>query len=93
MRTVTRHARTGVPPPRESPEGPPAVLDRGRVAEQGTHYQLRHAGRPYQRMWECCRVRRATEQAKPSHVPAREDLPPLGEMSARLARAMLEVQG
>jgi ABC-type multidrug transport system fused ATPase/permease subunit len=28
------------------------VLDRGRVAEQGSHHQLRHAGGPYQRMWE-----------------------------------------
>ncbi len=27
------------------------VLDRGRVAEQGTHHQLRDAGGPYQRMW------------------------------------------
>jgi ATP-binding cassette, subfamily C, bacterial CydC len=28
------------------------VLDHGKVAEQGSHYQLRHAGGPYQRMWE-----------------------------------------
>ncbi|HEY1323329.1 MAG TPA: thiol reductant ABC exporter subunit CydC, partial [Streptosporangiaceae bacterium] len=28
------------------------VLDRGRIAEQGTHRQLRHAGGPYQRMWD-----------------------------------------
>jgi len=28
------------------------VLDHGRVAEQGTHRELRHAGGPYQRMWE-----------------------------------------
>jgi thiol reductant ABC exporter CydC subunit len=28
------------------------VLDQGRVAEQGSHHQLRHAGGPYQRMWE-----------------------------------------
>jgi ATP-binding cassette, subfamily C, bacterial CydC len=28
------------------------VLDHGRVAEQGSHHQLRHAGGPYQRMWE-----------------------------------------
>ena len=28
------------------------VLDHGRVAEQGTHQQLRHAGGPYQRMWD-----------------------------------------
>jgi len=28
------------------------VLDRGRVTEQGSHQQLRHAGGPYQRMWE-----------------------------------------
>jgi thiol reductant ABC exporter CydC subunit len=28
------------------------VLDRGRVAEQGSHQQLRQAGGPYQRMWE-----------------------------------------
>jgi ATP-binding cassette, subfamily C, bacterial CydC len=28
------------------------VLDHGRVAERGTHRQLRHAGGPYQRMWE-----------------------------------------
>jgi ATP-binding cassette, subfamily C, bacterial CydC len=28
------------------------VLDQGRVAEQGSHDQLRHAGGPYQRMWE-----------------------------------------
>ena len=28
------------------------VLDHGRVAEQGSHRQLRHAGGPYQRMWE-----------------------------------------
>jgi len=28
------------------------VLDHGRVAEQGSHDQLRHAGGPYQRMWE-----------------------------------------
>ena len=28
------------------------VLDHGRVAEQGSHCQLRHAGGPYQRMWE-----------------------------------------
>ena len=28
------------------------VLDHGRVAEQGSHQQLRHAGGPYQRMWE-----------------------------------------
>jgi ATP-binding cassette, subfamily C, bacterial CydC len=28
------------------------VLDRGRIAEQGSHRQLRHAGGPYQRMWE-----------------------------------------
>ena len=28
------------------------VLDHGRVAEQGSHGQLRHAGGPYQRMWE-----------------------------------------
>jgi thiol reductant ABC exporter CydC subunit len=28
------------------------VLDRGRIAEQGSHHQLRHAGGPYQRMWE-----------------------------------------
>jgi ABC-type multidrug transport system fused ATPase/permease subunit len=28
------------------------VLDHGRVAERGTHRELRHAGGPYQRMWE-----------------------------------------
>jgi thiol reductant ABC exporter CydC subunit len=28
------------------------VLDHGRITEQGTHQQLRHAGGPYQRMWE-----------------------------------------
>jgi ABC-type multidrug transport system fused ATPase/permease subunit len=28
------------------------VLDHGRVAEQGTHQQLRYAGGPYQRMWD-----------------------------------------
>ena len=28
------------------------VLDHGRVAEQGSHHQLRHVGGPYQRMWE-----------------------------------------
>ena len=28
------------------------VLDHGRVAEQGSHRQLRRAGGPYQRMWE-----------------------------------------
>ncbi len=28
------------------------VLDHGRIAEQGTHRQLRDAGGPYQRMWE-----------------------------------------
>ncbi len=28
------------------------VLDHGRVAEQGGHHELRHAGGPYQRMWE-----------------------------------------
>jgi ABC-type multidrug transport system fused ATPase/permease subunit len=28
------------------------VLDHGRVAEQGSHDQLRHTGGPYQRMWE-----------------------------------------
>jgi ABC-type multidrug transport system fused ATPase/permease subunit len=28
------------------------VLDHGRVAEQGSHRQLRHAGGPYQRMRE-----------------------------------------
>jgi len=28
------------------------VLDRGGVAEQGNHDELRHAGGPYQRMWE-----------------------------------------
>jgi thiol reductant ABC exporter CydC subunit len=28
------------------------VLERGRVAEQGSHDQLRHAGGPYQQMWE-----------------------------------------
>ena len=28
------------------------VLDHGRIAEQGTHQQLRHAGGPYQRMWD-----------------------------------------
>ena len=28
------------------------VLDHGRIAEQGSHQQLRHAGGPYQRMWE-----------------------------------------
>ena len=28
------------------------VLDRGRVAEQGSHHQLRHAGGYYQRMRE-----------------------------------------
>jgi ABC-type multidrug transport system fused ATPase/permease subunit len=28
------------------------VLDHGRIAERGTHRQLRHAGGPYQRMWE-----------------------------------------
>ena len=28
------------------------VLDHGRVAEQGSHRHLRHAGGPYQRMWE-----------------------------------------
>jgi len=28
------------------------VLDRGRVTEQGSHQQLRHAGGPYQRIWE-----------------------------------------
>jgi ATP-binding cassette, subfamily C, bacterial CydC len=28
------------------------VLDHGRIAEQGRHDELRHAGGPYQRMWE-----------------------------------------
>jgi len=28
------------------------VLEHGRIAEQGSHHQLRHAGGPYQRMWE-----------------------------------------
>jgi ABC-type multidrug transport system fused ATPase/permease subunit len=28
------------------------VLDHGRVAERGSHRQLRHAGGPYQRLWE-----------------------------------------
>jgi ABC-type multidrug transport system fused ATPase/permease subunit len=28
------------------------VLDHRRIAEQGTHQQLRHAGGPYQRMWK-----------------------------------------
>jgi ATP-binding cassette, subfamily B, bacterial len=28
------------------------VLDHGRIAEQGSHHQLRHAGGPYQRMRE-----------------------------------------
>ena len=28
------------------------VLDHGRVAEQGSHQQLRHAGGHYQRIWE-----------------------------------------
>jgi len=28
------------------------VLDHGAIAEQGSHDQLRHAGGPYQRMWE-----------------------------------------
>jgi ATP-binding cassette, subfamily C, bacterial CydC len=28
------------------------VLDHGTIAEQGSHDQLRHAGGPYQRMWE-----------------------------------------
>jgi ATP-binding cassette, subfamily C, bacterial CydC len=28
------------------------VLDHGRVAEQGSHHQLRHAGGRYQEMWE-----------------------------------------
>jgi len=28
------------------------VLDHGRVAEQGSHHQLRHAGGPYQQIWE-----------------------------------------
>jgi ATP-binding cassette, subfamily C, bacterial CydC len=28
------------------------VLDHGRIAEQGSHHQLRHAGGPYQRIWE-----------------------------------------
>jgi thiol reductant ABC exporter CydC subunit len=28
------------------------VLDHGRIAEQGSHDELRHAGGPYQRMWE-----------------------------------------
>src|SRR5262249_7456565 len=28
------------------------VLDHGRVTEQGSHHQLRHAGGPYQRIWE-----------------------------------------
>jgi ATP-binding cassette, subfamily C, bacterial CydC len=28
------------------------VLDHGRIAEQGGHDELRHAGGPYQRMWE-----------------------------------------
>jgi thiol reductant ABC exporter CydC subunit len=28
------------------------VLDHGRVAEQGSHHELRHAGGPYQQMWE-----------------------------------------
>jgi thiol reductant ABC exporter CydC subunit len=28
------------------------MLDHGRIAEQGRHDQLRHAGGPYQRMWE-----------------------------------------
>ena len=28
------------------------VLDHGRVVEQGCHQQLRHAGGPYQRLWE-----------------------------------------
>ena len=28
------------------------VLDHGRIAEQGSHHQLRRAGGPYQRMWE-----------------------------------------
>jgi thiol reductant ABC exporter CydC subunit len=29
-----------------------AVLDHGKIVEQGTHQQLRHAGGPYQRMWD-----------------------------------------
>jgi hypothetical protein len=28
------------------------VLDHGKIAEQGTHQQLRRAGGTYQRMWE-----------------------------------------
>jgi thiol reductant ABC exporter CydC subunit len=28
------------------------VLDHGRIAEQGRHHQLRHAGGPYQRIWD-----------------------------------------
>jgi len=28
------------------------VLDHGRVAEQGSHHQLRHAGGHYQQIWE-----------------------------------------
>ena len=28
------------------------ILDQGKVAEQGSHQKLRHAGGPYQRMWE-----------------------------------------
>jgi ABC-type multidrug transport system fused ATPase/permease subunit len=28
------------------------VLDHGRVAEHGSHHGLRHAGGPYQRIWE-----------------------------------------
>jgi thiol reductant ABC exporter CydC subunit len=28
------------------------VLEHGRIAEQGSHDELRHAGGPYQRMWE-----------------------------------------
>ena len=28
------------------------VLDHGKILEQGTHQQLRHAGGHYQRMWD-----------------------------------------
>jgi ATP-binding cassette, subfamily C, bacterial CydC len=35
------------------------VLERGRVAEQGSHHQLRHAGGLYQRMWDTGTTRRS----------------------------------
>ena len=41
------------------------VLDHGRVAEQGTHQQLRHAGGPYQRMWDSEHGARGVREERP----------------------------